>query len=375
LFPVKARVIKISPCAALAAFLWLGAVSPGIAQSTQSAEATIAEEQLLGAADEEARAQALLPFTRSLSVSGTVAGTLAESTAAAGVPPAAMLAALRAFDDATGPRQPHDGDAFFVRWEQTYSIEGHSIGVGRVLWAEVRMAAGGTVAIHRFRPREGGEQFFLTGGEAATPPTIALPLDEVNVSSRFGQRADPLARSSAIGRATGAAMGGPVPNPRTARRAAAAPHHAKRFFSRFAPRVLMHEGVDFAVPRGTPVYAASEGVVTGARRNGGYGNWVRVDHADGVATAYGHLSRFAPRIKPGVRVARGEQVGLSGNTGRSTGPHLHFEVISDGQPVDPLTHAAIAQLGGADLERFARQVAAEEREREREQEHEATTTD
>ncbi len=133
----------------------------------------------------------------------------------------------------------------------------------------------------------------------------------------------------------------------------------------------MHEGVDLAVPRGTPVYAASEGVVTGARSNGGYGNWVRIDHADGVATAYGHLSRFAPRIKPGVRVARGELLGFSGNTGRSTGPHLHFEVIADGQPVDPLAHAAVAQLAGADLERFARQVAAEERERE----SEAATTD
>jgi murein DD-endopeptidase MepM/ murein hydrolase activator NlpD len=114
---------------------------------------------------------------------------------------------------------------------------------------------------------------------------------------------------------------------------------------------------------GTPIYAAADGVVTGAKPNGGYGNWIRIDHADGIATVYGHLSRFAPRIKPGVRVSRGELVALSGNTGRSTGPHLHFEVRTDDKPVDPLTHAAIAQLGGTDLERFARQVAAAERER------------
>jgi murein DD-endopeptidase MepM/ murein hydrolase activator NlpD len=365
----------MSPHAALAAFLWLGAISPGNAQSAPIPEAAIAAERLLGAPDEEAQAQALLPFTRSLSARGTVTGSLAASTAAAGVPPAAMLAALRAFDGATGPRTPQDGDAFFVRWDQTYSIEGNPIGVGRVLWAELRTTDGNTVAIHRFRPREGGEQFFLTSGEAATPPAIALPLEEVNISSRFGRRPDPLARSSVIGASTGAAVGGPLPNPRAVRQAAAAARRGNRFFSGFAPRVFMHEGVDFAVPQGTPVYAASDGVVTGARPNGGYGNWIRVDHADGIATAYGHLSRFAPRIRPGVRVAQGQLLGLSGNTGRSTGPHLHFEVISDGQPVDPLTHAAIAQLAGADLERFARQVAAEEREREREQEREAATTD
>ncbi len=220
LFPVKGPVIKMSPHAALAAFLWLGAVRPGWAQSVESAEATVAEEQILGAADEETRAQELLPFTRSLSASGTVTGSLAESTAAAGIPPAAMLAALRAFDGATGPRTPQDGDAFFVRWEQTYSIEDRPIGVGRVLWAELRRADGSTVAIHRFRPREGGEQFFLTSGEAATPPAIALPLDEVNVSSRFGRRPDPL----------GAAMGGPLPNSRAARQAAAAARRGNRYF-------------------------------------------------------------------------------------------------------------------------------------------------
>lgn len=352
-------MIKLSPAAALAAFLGLGAVSPGFAQSAQTAEATIAEEQLLGSADEEARTQALLPFTRSLGTSGIVAGSLAESTAAAGIPPAVMLDALRALDGAIGPRAPQDGDAFFVRWEQAYSIEGHPIGVGRVLWAELRMADGGTVSVHRFRPREGGEQFFLATGEAATPPAIALPLNELNVSSPFGKRPDPIARSPAVRPAARAAMGGPAPNPRAAR-------HASRFFAGFAPRILMHEGVDFAVPHGTPVYAASEGVVIGARPNGGYGNWIRVDHGDGVATVYGHLSRFAPRIKPGVRVARGELVGFSGSTGRSTGPHLHFEVIDDGTPVDPLIHAAVAQLGGADLERFDRQVAAAERKRESE---------
>jgi murein DD-endopeptidase MepM/ murein hydrolase activator NlpD len=107
-------------------------------------------------------------------------------------------------------------------------------------------------------------------------------------------------------------------------------------------------------------------VVSEAKPNGGYGNYIRIEHADGIATAYGHLSRFAPGLKPGAKVSRGELVGFSGNTGRSTGPHLHFEVLADGKPVDPLTHAAIARLAGIDLEQFARQVTARERERDSE---------
>src|SRR5438552_1550406 len=85
----------------------------------------------------------------------------------------APLDALRAFDGAPDRHEPRDGDSFYVRWEQTYSIEGQPIGIGRVLWAELKTQAGDTTAIHRFRPREGAETFFLTTGEAATPPAIA----------------------------------------------------------------------------------------------------------------------------------------------------------------------------------------------------------
>src|SRR5207342_816285 len=97
--------------------------------------------------------------------------------------PAAMLEALRAFDrDAPDRHEPQDGDSFYVRWEQTYNIDGQPIGIGHVLWAELKTQAGDTTAIHRFRPRAGGEAFFLTSGEAAVPPAIAVPVEEVNVS-------------------------------------------------------------------------------------------------------------------------------------------------------------------------------------------------
>jgi murein DD-endopeptidase MepM/ murein hydrolase activator NlpD len=372
---VKERVLG----AALAAFfMGMGAVSPAGAQTEQS-EATTAEQRLLGSADEDARARDLLPFSRTYGASGVVTGALGDSLAAAGVPRAAMLDALAAWDAATDAPKPQDGDRFYVSWQQGFTINGDPMGVGRVLWLELRAASGGIAAIHRFKPSEGGEQFFLASGQAAAPPRLALPVDQPMVSSRFGLRGDPFAGGEALGPVPQAL---PLPHGdgahyRSARAAAiaamVATHSAHRQFAGFGPRlfprVFMHEGVDLAVPIGTPVYAAADGVVEDAKPSAGYGNYVRIDHGEGLATAYGHLSRYAPGLKPGVHVARGELVAFSGNTGRSTGPHLHFEVLTDGKPVDPLTKAAVAQLAGGELERFAKLVA----ERDREREHGAAT--
>jgi murein DD-endopeptidase MepM/ murein hydrolase activator NlpD len=133
-------------------------------------------------------------------------------------------------------------------------------------------------------------------------------------------------------------------------------------------KLFMHDGVDLVAPVGTPIYAAAAGVVTGAAPNGGYGNWVHIDHAAKLSTVYGHLSAMAPGIEAGLHVDQGELIGFVGNTGRSTGPHLHFELLSDGKAVDPLVHSATkrGQLRGADLDRFRKQVKRALAERDRE---------
>jgi murein DD-endopeptidase MepM/ murein hydrolase activator NlpD len=96
----------------------------------------------------------------------------------------------------------------------------------------------------------------------------------------------------------------------------------------------MHEGIDLAVPTGTPVVAAAAGTVIVAGWFGGYGNLVVVDHGNGFSTAYGHNTSVA--VGFGQSVAQGQLVAYSGNTGHSTGPHVHFEVRINGSPVDPL---------------------------------------
>jgi murein DD-endopeptidase MepM/ murein hydrolase activator NlpD len=98
----------------------------------------------------------------------------------------------------------------------------------------------------------------------------------------------------------------------------------------------MHRGIDFAAPRGTPIYAAGDGVIESAGRNGGYGKYVRIRHNSTYKTAYGHMSRIAKRARRGKRVRQGQVIGFVGSTGRSTGPHLHYEVLRQGRQVNPL---------------------------------------
>ena len=97
----------------------------------------------------------------------------------------------------------------------------------------------------------------------------------------------------------------------------------------------LHAGIDIAAGVGAPIYAAAVGTVTSAGSEGGYGRAVRILHGDGTTTVYGHMSRLL--VSSGERVAAGQQIGKEGNTGQSTGPHLHFEVRIDGSPVDPLS--------------------------------------
>ena len=98
----------------------------------------------------------------------------------------------------------------------------------------------------------------------------------------------------------------------------------------------MHAGVDLAAPRGTPIFATADGVVTEAGRESGYGNVVRVQHELGFETVYAHLSSIS--VRPGQLLSRGEKIGGMGSTGRSTGSHLHYEVRVNGKPVNPMIY-------------------------------------
>lgn len=94
-----------------------------------------------------------------------------------------------------------------------------------------------------------------------------------------------------------------------------------------------HPGIDIAVDFGTPIYATAAGTIEQAGWNGGYGRYVRINHGNGYQTAYGHMSGIA--VAAGQKVIKGEIIGFVGSTGYSTGPHLHYEVLADGETIDP----------------------------------------
>jgi murein DD-endopeptidase MepM/ murein hydrolase activator NlpD len=369
-------------------------------------DATMAEQQLLGSDDEDERFASYQPFTREIGVDCVVGESFDRAIADAGVPAAAMLEARQALGDALDVAgDVQRGDRVYVRYEQEFTAAGAPVGVGRVLWTELRTKAKGIVAIHRFRTHDKVERFYFTNGQAATPTSMRMPLDVISISSGFGLRADPFDQPpplAAIGRP--APMGGPkrasLPPGLTSSGLsnhgttvnAATPLGSSLGLSPYANlkplargsggsglgsglgsgmssgTLFMHEGVDLVANAGTPIYAAGDGIVVGAAPNGRYGNWVRIEHGQKLATVYGHLMAFAPGIQPGESVAKGELIGFVGSTGRSTGAHLHFELQVDGKPINPITSPELkaSQLRAPELERFRKQVAASQAERERE---------
>ena len=148
----------------------------------------------------------------------------------------------------------------------------------------------------KFITNEGYTDYFNREGKNVKKSLLKTPLDGAKLSSNFGMRKHPILGYN-----------------------------------------KMHKGIDFAAPMGTPVYAGGNGVVEIAGRNGSYGKYIRIRHNNGYKTAYAHLSGFKKGISKGKRVNQGEVIGYVGSTGRSTGPHLHYEIIYQNKQINPMT--------------------------------------
>jgi murein DD-endopeptidase MepM/ murein hydrolase activator NlpD len=146
------------------------------------------------------------------------------------------------------------------------------------------------------------------------------------------------------------------------------PIRSARITSRFSPRryhpilkrYRAHLGVDFGARKGTPIYAAGDGRVVYAGRKGGYGKVVEIAHGDGYKTLYAHMSRIRKGIRRGKWVRQGQVIGYVGNTGLSTGSHLHFGLYRNNRPINPLRVVRItkSRLSGKELRQFKKEVSS-----------------
>lgn len=250
---------------------------------------------------------------RIVRVEGVREGSVQQSGAKAGAPPAAMLEFIRAMSyDVDFQRELKQGQKFTILLEQLVTSDGKVTHPGRFLAGELRLLKR-TVTVIRFRPQGGADGFYNPQGESVVRSFLRTPMDASRLTSGFGMREHPILGFSAL-----------------------------------------HAGVDFSAAPGTPILAAGSGKVAMAGANGGYGLYVKLQHTQDVATAYAHMSRLGPGIKPGVSVRQGQVIGFVGSTGMSTGPHLHYEFHRGGRPVNPLAQkfAMRATVGGKDLARF-----------------------
>ena len=183
---------------------------------------------------------------------------------------------------------------FLVLYEKLYDYKNNLITTGKILYSKV-LLKNDSIEMYLFKSNEKEADFYDSEGKSIRKTLMKTPIDGARLSSGFGKRRHPILGYN-----------------------------------------KMHRGIDFAAKRGTPIYAAGDGIIERANFYGAYGRYIRIRHNSQYKTAYAHLSKFARGIKRNIKVKQGQVIGYVGTSGRSTGPHLHYEVIFNKKQINPL---------------------------------------
>jgi murein DD-endopeptidase MepM/ murein hydrolase activator NlpD len=256
---------------------------------------------------------------------GVINSSLFEAGQDGGVPLPVMNEMIKAFSyDIDFQRDIQPGDSFEVVYERYQDSEGNFAKPGNILYAAMR-TGGKLTEFYRYAPQGGTPDFYAPDGTTIKKALLRTPVEVAHITSGFGMRMHPLLGFS-----------------------------------------MMHKGVDFGAPQGTPIFAAGDGTIVKIGGYGSYGNYIQVRHNGQFSTAYAHLSRFGGGLSTGSHVRQGQVIGYVGATGRATGPHLHFEVIKNGVQINPLAgNLPLGQkLEGKDLARFRTAKAIVDRMRQ-----------
>ena len=240
---------------------------------------------------------AIRPIERYLSYAqGVISDSIYRAASVNDIPDLALAEYTRVMGFSVDfQREIRGGDAFELLYEQQIDqITGDVIGT-ELHYAGL-MLSGKQLGFYRYDHDGSRVGWYDRKGNSAARTLIRTPISGARLSSSFGMRRHPISGYNS-----------------------------------------MHRGVDFAAPTGTPIIAAGSGVITEAGWYGSYGRYIRVRHNSTYDTAYAHMSRIARGIRPGARVEQGQVIGYVGSTGRSTGPHLHYEILVNNRKVNPLT--------------------------------------
>jgi murein DD-endopeptidase MepM/ murein hydrolase activator NlpD len=223
-------------------------------------------------------------------VSGRIINSLYLSAVQHGLPTPIIMQLIRMYSwDVDFQRSIRKGDRFEVLYERKTTDAGEVVRYGNIVFAKLSLGTD-VKPLYYYKNRRGEGNYFDIQGHSAKKALMRTPINGARLTSGFGSRRHPILGYN-----------------------------------------KMHRGVDFSAPKGTPIYAAGSGTVVYRAKNKAYGNYIRIRHNSLYSTAYGHLSRFNKSITKGSRVRQGQIIGYVGSTGRSTGPHLHYEILVRGR--------------------------------------------
>ncbi len=247
-------------------------------------------------------------------VEGQVELSLFADGVKAGVPPRIMLRMIRLFSFAIDfQRDLHGGEKFQILYRSMRDQAGRIVRHGDIVYAALTVGKR-NLRLYRYAPPGGGRAEYLDErGQGSRRSLMKTPIDGARLSSGYGMRRHPILGYT-----------------------------------------KMHKGLDFAARTGTPIYAAGDGSIVRIGWFGAYGRYIRIRHGSVYETAYAHMSRFRRGLRVGSRVRQGETIGYVGSSGRSTGPHLHYEILRHGRHVNPRRIAlpSSRRLKGRELQRF-----------------------
>jgi len=247
------------------------------------------------AGDFEAKSVEQALTKRTTRAGGVIHSSLYHAGQRAQLSPAVLADLIRVFSfDVDFQRDIRKNDGFEVMYDRLYDDHGRHVHSGNIQFAALTLS-GKRHAIYLFTLADGSSDYFDEKGQSARKALMRTPIDGARLSSGFGKRRHPILGYN-----------------------------------------KMHRGVDFAASRGTPIYAAGNGIVVKSGRNGAYGRYVKIRHNSRYSTAYAHMKAIARKAGVGQRVTQGQVIGYVGTSGRSTGPHLHYEILAGGRRTNPM---------------------------------------